>query len=367
MKHETIRTPWSTYLYDRPEFMKWRDHTINEALYHLKMYEGDTGEVSDLDEVLHTVISNYRKRFHNALNNSICGLMGLVKMHEDFSDPTRKQTLLDLDDEEALANTIIYIELYEDCSKLVLVNYTRPRMTAKEAEYIESCKTNATQAYLNVLCDRSDGKYAKSDKHRKSLWEMFSYSEMYSFLTNNHEKTHCIWDNMATMVDTYCKYDQVDLLSEAGHDVVIDENYLNKVLLAPKPTIQELGEDDWNLFVRTLINQTVVEYDKACREYRETHSQLEYGACPIIVRSLSPIIRQYGSKGLAFAETIYDFMYSLPIENIRFRPHMLKPRLFDLYREYGMSFVTPLFMRTFDEMEDSWDKSLPTIAQEAGD
>jgi len=196
---------------------------------------------------------------------------------------------------------------------------------------------------------------------------MFSYSEEYSFLTNNNEKTHCIWDNMDTMIDTYCKYDQVDLFSEAGHDVVIDEDYLNKVLLAPKPTIQEMADDDWNLFVRTLINQTGVEYGKACREYRETHSQLEYGACPIIVRSLSPIIRKHGSNGLAFAESIYDLMYALPIENIRFRPHMLEPRLFDLYREYGAAFVTPLFMRTFDEMEDSWDKSLPTIAQEAGD
>ena len=247
----------------------------------------------------------------------------------------------DLDDGEALAyfiypNTYFNVNLLVDSKAIKHVH--QPSISLEEAKLLDG--DNAICSYSDLLCVRElDGDFTS----KESLADMAFTDHVLTTLDNY--VPHMVWDTEHDLIRTAIEYDSdYCSLFEARCNKVIDSDYLDHYLLAPKPNPTDIDRDTWHRMSVKLINW--LDEDN-----RKTQSQstrfFKNDLLGFMSDGLASCFLTHNLEDLSFMKTVYDFCASIPHYKFRsmrksYHPGMLDPELFDLLREHEAVFVRPL-------------------------
>ena len=195
---------------------------------------------------------------------------------------------------------------------------------------------------LCVLCDRFDGDRSMASYH----------ADLASLIINSDYRCgHHIWDTVDSLMRTVCKYDHSYMLGNgrftANVRVTIDEDYLDSVLLAQRPSSSEIGKDAWHGMTMRLIGKA----DEVDQQIRGAVTDTDGMRFSDIMLYIMPLLFfNKDIEELVFLEDVYDMLTTLGagVRNTTYHQGMLDPAPFDLLREYGAQFVKPLIERQLD-------------------
>ena len=248
----------------------------------------------------------------------------------------------DLDDGEALAyfvypNTYFNVNLLVDSKAIKHVH--QPSINFEEAKLLDG--DNAVCSYIDLLCVRElDGDFTS----KESLVDMAFADHV--LMTLDNYVSHMVWDTEHDLIRTAIEYDKdYCRLFEARCNKVIDSDYLDHYLLAPKPDPTEIDDDTWHGMSVKLIKWLDEDNGKT-KDTRFLNNNL----LGFMADGLASCFLTHNLEDLTFLKTVYDLCVSISNypefmnRNIResYRPGMLDPKLFDLLREYGPAFIEPL-------------------------
>lgn len=337
---------WDDYLKQRPEFRRWHEARLEKVI---KQH----GRKPTFDPV--ELLKPYSTRSFMAMHHYIL-------FHEADEKPYKY--LLDLSDGQALAYAegIVY-EVLRVLAGGVIDNVDKPTLTVREARLIddENRKSSGNDwllQYFGILYDRAGEAYDSDEnrEHRKLSNHIFMKKSQYGLRSGPYH-----WSNMDTFIDTVLRYPYVGMfISTRTMDAInradesaIDEDYLNKVLLAPRPTASDIGAEDWHTMSVRLMESVDSIYESADRD--EGYYTTLFGR--LMAKALSGFMTER-IEDVTFLETVWNFLSSIRVDGvgdeeagyIRYRPGMLEPKLFDDLREYGAFFVAPLFEQILHRM-----------------
>lgn len=339
---------WEDYLKQRPEFRRWHEARLKKVIkQHWK-------PIFDPVELLRP----YSTRAFMAMHHYIL-------FHEADEKPYKY--LLDLSDGQALAYAegIVY-EVLRQLSGGVIDNVDKPALTVREARLIddENRKSRSSDwllQYFGILYDRAGEAYDSEEnrEHRKLGYRVYMKKSQYELRGGPYH-----WSDMAAFIDTILRYPYVGMfISTRNMDAInradesaIDEDYLNEVLLAPRPTASDISADDWHAMSVRLMESVDSIYESTDSE--EDYYTTLFGR--LMAKALSGFMTRR-PEDVTFLETVWYFLSSMRVDGadgeevdevgyIRYHPGMLDPKLFDDLREYGAFFVAPLFEQIFYRM-----------------
>jgi len=322
---------WNAYLQARPEFRKWFRHRMEEESEELLALNSLSPS-----ELLIRITSS----------NKV--MQSVVEGSEELSNLYRRVTadddeVLQYDDGEALAAASLDVDSIK--SKLErLVESDRPyhlRLNAAEADYAgNSYDHDNLNLGLRLLCAQVDGCDPGSKTAQRHAWAIqliIRYNNL-------------LWDSVETLINTVCKYDNAHLLCILGNkDMVIDEDYLNNVLI-PSCESNDVDENVWHDMSVRFVNLMDEEYQRIMDNSKTSVGSPNIKFYDLMMRVLSDYLTNNVDE-VTFLNTIYDYVSAYPAGEAKYRPGFLKPELLDMLRFYGESFVNPLFMRMAEDME----------------
>ena len=345
---------WEDYLKQRPEFRRWHEARLKKAIKQCKNRKPTFDPVE--------LLKPYSTRAFMAMHHYIL-------FHE--ADEKPYEYLLDLSDGQALAYAegIVY-EVLSQLSGGVIDNVDKPALTVREARLIddENRKSSGNDwllQYFGILYDRAGETYDSEEnmKHRKLGYRVFLKKSQYELRSGPYH-----WSDMDAFIDTVLRYPYVGMfISTRTMDALnrddesaIDEDYLNKVLLAPRPTASDIGSEDWHAMSVRLMESVDSIYESTDRD--EGYYTTLFGR--LMAKALSGFMTER-PEDVTFLETVWNFLSSMRVDGvgdeevdevgyIRYHPGMLEPKLFDDLGEYGAFFVAPLFELALHRM---WRRS----------
>lgn len=227
-----------------------------------------------------------------------------------------------------------------DVLRKLIENIEDPKFDDDEIDQITSLYR--ARIFFEILCSRMEDNESNIEEH----------TELAEAIYNNSKDphTHCVWENLESFIGTICKYDHaylfgnVDVLDNLH--VLITEDYLDSVLLVPKPEPTEIDEDVWSKMASRLIDRT----DEMNRQARKSGNNVVIFS-EVMSRALSGFFNE-NAEELVFFETVGDLLNTFNEEEnyAHYHSGMLDVRSFDLLREYGIPFAKPLFERSIDDM-----------------
>ena len=334
---------WNAYLQARPEFMEWFIDRMEWRMH------GMEEESEELDVLLN--LSPAKALIRATSSNKVAQF---VEESATLSRLYRRvaaddEEVLQYDDGEAMAAATLNVDyirpVLED-----LVNSDRPchlRLNFAEASYASyNYNYDDVYLYLCLLCarvDKDDPDSIKTRVHARHGQSIIN------------RRSHPLWDTVNTFVDTICKYDNVVMLGiVGGKDLVIDENYLNNILISDREP-NDVDENVWHDMAVRFVNLMNEEYQKAMDK-----SMTTIGISPntefysLMIRVLPSFLTD-NADDVVFLNSVHDYIMKSKIGLFEYRPGFLKPDLLDMLRAYGASFVDPLFMRMAEDMNSGSD------------
>lgn len=269
----------------------------------------------------------------------------IINAHDEWHRDRIAYRFMDMPDGVALAYAV---ECKAIASPSIKSNKT-PSLNADEAlYYVANSSTDSYDyyrpgVYLRILCAReSDDSIYSDEVGRLSdlAFNLYRYSFRFGIRA-------IVWSDEDVLVKAACWYDHADMMmnilritSYRGiHSPCqfIDSDYLNRVLLAPRPTPIEVGEDTWHDMAVQLANEIG-------RRREESNELEEYSYSDCVVPAFHCFITDDVNE-LTFIETIWDFFDSIndPYdgENLWLQ-EPIEPKIFDYLRAYGPTFTRQL-------------------------
>ena len=300
---------WEEYLSSRPNFNKWCHYCLNS-------------------------------KKHDYLSSRFSFMQNMI---ETGGKTEHGRKVTDLTDGEALAYFMYpYIDVGLVLAESKAIKPFQPSINFDEAKYMDDNSTIAT--WVDFLCTRElDG-----DSTSEEYWNDIRFAgDLLETIDKyeSHHIPHMVWDTVHDLIRTVieCNNDYCRLF-EARCNKVIDSDYLDHYLLAPKMDPTDIDKDTWHRMSVKLIKW--LDEDN-----RKTQSQstrfFKNDLLGFMSDGLASCFLTHNLEDLSFMKTVYDFCASIPHYKFRsmrksYRPGMLNPELFDLLREHEAVFVRPL-------------------------
>lgn len=206
--------------------------------------------------------------------------------------------------------------------------------------------TDSDHPRLCVLCDRLDGNRSMASYH----------ADLASLIINsNYCCGHRVWDTVDSLMRTVCKYNHSYMLGNgrftANVKVTLNEDYLDSVLLAQRPSSSEIGKEAWHAMTMRMIGKA----DEVDQQIRGAVTDTDGMRFSDIMLYIMPLLFfNKDIEELVFLEDVYDMLTTLGagVRNTTYHQGMLDPAPFDLLREYGTSFVKPFIEVGLERMRN---------------
>jgi len=234
----------------------------------------------------------------------------------------------------------------EDLEK-VISNVEDPSFTAEEIQHIANNGEpvqNPSQTIFEVLCGRGHDNDHGNEKHAL-------VADVIRTNVGRHP-VPIIWDTLESFIRMVCEYDHaylfanVDLLE--GMNILINKDYLDRTLLAPRPQAGYIDRNTWH-------DMTIRMLGKADEIHHKRKNADNTGITfpRIMLRALSGFINE-NVEDLVFFEAVSDLLgtFDRNARDTIYHPGMLNAKPFDLLREYGSSFVKPLIEVDLERMKN---------------
>lgn len=328
---------WKAYLQARPEFLEWFIDRMEWWMH------GMEEESEELDALLSLSPAEALIRTNIVMTQFVEESDALSRFYRRVADDDEE--VLQYDDGEAMAAANLNVDYIRPVLE-GLVKSDRPyhpRLNATEA-YYASCSygNDDVYLYLCLLCARVDKDEPDSIKTRVHARHGQSIIK---------RRSHPLWDTVNTFVDTICKYDNVVMLGiVGGKDLVIDENYLNNILISDREP-NDVNENVWHDMSVRFVNRMDEEYQKAMDRSTTTIGRSPNTGFYSLMMDVFPSFLTNNADEVTFLNSIYDYMKFKIDSSDEYRPGFLKPELLDMFRSYGTSFIDPLFIRMTEDMD----------------
>ena len=332
---------WKAFLKENPEFRKWYEYLVRHALEKEGLEVPEHG-IPDFRTSLDALYNCPEDEFHS---------MNVLSLYDEIiGRRTYGYHTCHLSDEQLLA-WAIEIEYRENTENILwIIRCIREyHVNFEEAKFVTSYYGNDAHhkkddAYLRILCARElheDPRSKSVEYYAKKARKIKSYIEFLIFRYG--DQPHVKWETPEDFVRTVCRYGAVDLLATVSSRLTIDKEYLDDFLLTPRPKPKEIRESSWH--------HMSVKFVKS----------LDKGNEPFIFSDFMPWILTYDFlnhdiESLTFMETVYGLCNPIRRtlernqDTLVYQPGMLTPKLFDMLREHGSSFVRPLFKDAMSRM-----------------
>lgn len=220
-----------------------------------------------------------------------------------------------------------------------LVQNLDTNFSLDEIDRIDCTNKSISENIFETLCARHYGPaYTKDPVTIASAINSNDYDD---------SLVHHVWDNLDSFIRTVCEYDHAYLFKDPeileNVYLFIDNDYLDDILLAPKPAPIEIEKDAWHGMTMELIDRI----DEIGDQFDDEHGH-SIVFSRAIFQALSYSI--HDTEGFVFFETVSDLIETFNSDTMATTYHsgMLEPAPFDLLREYGPAFVKPLLERQLD-------------------
>lgn len=309
------------YLQSRPELRKWFESESGR-------FDGDTPSKNP------QLIEDIRRRTSSLFSHVI----------QEPDNVGAGKSFKDMPDEEALAYAV-------GCKRLWSTeDHDYPSMNAAEASY---CMDHASISSWNlkVLCSR----WSKLPILSYEVMKRTRFAYLFATKSFDDDGFNLVWSDEDVLIRTACEYDHAAMMTNIlripyykgrihSHRQFIDSDYLNRVLLAPRPTPIEVDEETWHDMAVQLTNE-IRRLQKESNEFEE----YSYSDCVV------PVFHEFISDDvneLTFIETIWDFFNSIDDPYGRKNTECwfqepIEPKIFDYLRTYGPTFTRQLLNLRF--------------------
>ena len=320
-------TAWTDYLKQRPELTDWYRH-CSESLR-----EDKNGSTNDLIELMRNCdIPDF--------------YLDSIDLHDRVVGLKEPCGVFDFDDGEALAYVIGFDHSSIREMMMSSINHvSRPCTSIKELDNVYGKYTLlGGEPYFRAECIR-----ASSHHDRDAIIDAEERAEdMFSKIDQLHGSglTHVRWDTDEDFFRTICEYgNKSSIFMNPCSDMVIDKDYLDHYLLAPKPGPNEVDEDAWHGMSVKYVNKL----EAVAGRYSGKGALI--GLPSFMFSALLDCFLTRNIEELAFMETIHGFLAGLLHDYWYWhcRTGAFDPKVFDMLREYGPSFVGPLFESALSE------------------
>ena len=313
------RTIIENYLQSRPELRRW--------------FESESGRFDG-----HTPSEN--PQFVEDTRRRTSSLFAHVIQESENVGVGKSFT--DMLDGEALAYAV-------GCKRLWSTEgHEYPSMNAAEASY-DMDHVSISSWNLKVLCARWSKLPILSYEVRKRT----SFAYLFATKSFDDDGFNLVWSDEDVLIRTACEYDHADMMTNIlrntyykgsihPHRQFIDSDYLNRVLLAPRPAPIEVDEDTWH---RMSVKLT----DEIRRRREESNDPEEYSYSECVVPAFHGFIADDVNE-LTFIETVWDFFNSINDSYGRknlWLQEPIEPKIFDYLRTYGSTFTRQLLNLRF--------------------
>lgn len=229
----------------------------------------------------------------------------------------------------------------EDLKKVVS-NVENPSFSDEEIQRIANNGKpvqNPSQTIFEVLCGRGHDNDPGNEEHAL-------VADVIRSNVGRHP-VPIIWDTLDSFIRTVREYDHsylfanIDLLE--GMDVLINKDYLDRTLLAPRPQARDIDRNTWHDMTMRMLGKA--------DEIHQIREDAGITFPRIMLRSLSEFINE-DVEDLVFLEAVSDLLggFDRNARDTIYHPGMLNAKSFDLLREYGTSFVKPLIEADLERM-----------------
>lgn len=327
---------WTDYLEQRPDFRKWYELATKVAGH------SNHGHFESPIEIL------------RQCNDSVFHNERLVSMHDRIIRQDNTDDILDFDDGEALAYAVNMgpEESNRHLMHSAIRNIGRPSIGFDELKRIGMPSTYTGSDYFIIPCLKaSQADSVESEEVLDATKRAESILKSMNGLSP--VMNHVYWDTDEDYFRTVCEYGgKTNIFRSPCSDMVIDKDYLDHYLLTPKPSPGDVSEEDWHGMSLRLVKQ----FDKEVHEAEDYSATIFNRETDTNVRTairfkyfmssaLLDCFLDHSLKDLAFMETVYGLCAHLFPDDWYWyaRTGAIGPEVFDMLREYGPSFVGPVF------------------------
>lgn len=318
---------WNTFLMARPQFRKWYETVLKIALKNRE--ENDIGPSHGFQTSMEVI------RYYGIDS------MPIADLYKQVTGLKSWHAQVDLDDGEVMA----WIAGIKDKEKVlvpssIISHVGTIRLDFEETRFASSDYRD--DSYLRILIARElheDPGSQKTDDYAKKARNILYFIEH-----RGEDHPHVVWDTDEDFIRTVCHYDVADILIGVRSRMVIDKDYLDHFLLVPRPDPIEISESAWHDMSVKLV-----------KGLDDGDSSLPFSSAfpfsGLMIRVLTEKFMNKGMNNMTFMETVYRLCNDVYLETenegtehgpLLYRPGLLEPKLFDMLREYGPSFVRPL-------------------------
>ena len=230
----------------------------------------------------------------------------------------------------------------EDLEK-VISTVEDPGFSDEEVQRIaNNGDQNPSQTIFEVLCGRCYDNGHGNEEHAL-------VADVIRTNAGRHS-VPIIWDTLDSFIRTVREYDHsylfanIDLLE--GMDILINKDYLDRTLLAPRPQARDIDRNTWHDMTMRMLGKA-----DEIHQIREDADNAGITFPRIMLRALSGLINE-DVENLVFFEAVSDLLgtFDRNTRDTIYHPGMLDSKPFDLLREYGASFVKPLIEVDLERM-----------------
>ena len=326
---------WTDYLDHRPDLRKW---------YELAIKVADHSNHEHFEPPIEILRQCDDSVFHNER---------LVSMHDRIIRQDNTDGILDFDDGEALAYAVNMGPEESDRHLMhsAIRNIGRPSIGFEELERVGMPSTYTGSDYFIIQCLKAS--HADSVESEEVLDAANRAESILKSMNGlSPVMSHVYWDTDEDFFRTVCEYGgKANIFRSPCFNMVIDKDYLDHYLLAPKPSPGDVSEDDWHGMSLRLVKQ----FDKEVHEAEDYSATIFNRETDTNVRTairfkyfmssaLLDCFLDHSLKDLTFMETVYGLCVNLFPDDWYWyaRAGAIGPEVFDMLREYGASFVGPV-------------------------
>lgn len=346
----SIDRPWIKWLKNRPEFVKYLYYRIHEVPGRADL---DTSDLSASD-----IIGILQE--DSSVFSSI-----IFRMYEKiiFGTDEEKTYFQHLDDGEALAYATNitresfnsypnYTSHFDDMKDFIGGLPRKTSITLDEAKMMNDSILRKDRyfpaSYIRVLCASRTGldpESAANEEHQQA-----AYAIVLDNVGASENNPHSEWEDLNTLIATACEYDHAAMLGKVRRkDLLLNMDYLDNVLLAPRPAPTDIDEDTWHDMAEKLIAKADEIGDSSMDTFFVDGEARSISVGDVMDRAMSAFLTR-DQKEVSFLETVYDFISEDRQLDTEYSSGKLDPEVFDNLRVYGPSFVRPLFDMNLDHM-----------------